>query len=214
MCKKCVNLRKMVEKKVFKDFFAYLIYVGDFPYKIILGGFIMLNQIILIGRTVRDVEVKIAPNGRPFAIVTMAVQRSFRNQQTNVYDTDFIDVSLWGATAENVAKYAGKGSAISVRGRVANRTTDIPGHPTLRSAGVVAEQVAFIKTKAPGVVVVKDDASKNDDEENLIDGKTFDNLPSSEAFDEEIQMDENGIVIEEEHTDESGVVLEEEQVVS
>lgn len=155
----------------------------------------MLNQIILIGRTVRDVEVKTAPNGRPFAIVTIAVQRSFRNQQTKAYDTDFIDVSLWGATAENVAKYAGKGSAISIRGRVANRVTDIPGHPMLHSAGVVAEQVSFIQTKAPDEMIVN-----NDDEENLIDEKTFNSLPSTEDFEDEIQANENGIVSEDQVT--------------
>lgn len=154
----------------------------------------MFNQIILIGRVVRDVEVKTAQNGRPFAIVTMAVQRSFKNQQTNKYETDFIDVSLWGYTAESVAKHAGKGSAISIRGRVANRITDIPGHPTLRSAGVVAEQVSFIQMKAPNAIIVNGDAGNddgnNDDEANLIDGTTFDNLPPNEDFETELEVGE------------------------
>ena len=156
----------------------------------------MLNQIILIGRTVRDVEIKTATNGRPFAIMTVAVQRSFRNQQTNAYDTDFIDVSLWGNLAENVAKYAGKGSAISIRGRIANRVTDIPGHPTVHSAGVIGEQVSFIQTKRPGMTIPNGNASdgndgNNADEEHLINSEIFDSLPSNEQFEAEIQIGES-----------------------
>ena len=40
----------------------------------------MLNQVILIGRTARDVELRKASNGRFFGIVTIAVTRSFKNQ--------------------------------------------------------------------------------------------------------------------------------------
>jgi len=110
----------------------------------------MLNQVILIGRTTRDIELREASNGRPFGIVTVAVNRSFKNQETDTYDTDFVDVSLWGITAQNVAKYAGKGSAISIRGRVANRVVDFPREQTFRTISVVGEQVSFIQTKAPG----------------------------------------------------------------
>ena len=110
----------------------------------------MLNQVIIIGRTTRDVELKESANGRPFAIVTIAVTRSFKNQETNTYDTDFIDVAVWGFTAENVAKYAGEGSALSIRGRVTNRVLDFPGEQTFRTIGLVGEQVSFIQTKAPG----------------------------------------------------------------
>ena len=109
----------------------------------------MLNQIILIGRTVRDVEVKTAPNGRPFAIVTMAVQRSFRNQQTNKYDTDFIDVSLWGSTAESVAKYAGKGSAISTSGRLTSKTIELDNGMAYDIIEIKNEEISFLALKEP-----------------------------------------------------------------
>lgn len=157
----------------------------------------MLNQIILIGRVVRDVEVKTATNGRPFAIVTMAVQRSFRNQHTQVYDTDFIDVSLWGATAENIAKYAGRGSSISVRGRVANRVLDYPGEHTIRSTGIIAEQVSFIQTKSPGQVVANDNntaESADESDSEIIVGVALENMPSSDEFQEEFDVTEEQLI--------------------
>ena len=109
----------------------------------------MLNQVILIGRTTRDVELKQAPNGHLLGIVTIAVTRSFKNQETNTYDTDFMDVSLWGFTAENVAKYAGKGSTLAIRGRLTNRIIDFPGEETFKTINIVGEQISFIQTKAP-----------------------------------------------------------------
>ena len=138
----------------------------------------MLNQVILIGRTTRDIELREASNGRPFGIVTIAVTRSFKNQETNTYDTDFVDVSLWGVTAENVAKYAGKGSALSIRGRVANRIIDFPGEQSFRTISIVGEQVSFIQTKAPGT-------SGNNEESS--DEIPLESFPTSEEFESEMK---------------------------
>jgi len=138
----------------------------------------MLNQVILIGRTTRDVELKETSNGRSFGTVTVATTRSFKNQETNTYDTDFVDVNLWGFTAENVAKYAGKGSALSIRGRIANRIVDFPGEQTFKTINIVGEQVSFIQIKAP-------DASENNEE--ISDEFALDDLPTSEAFHTEIE---------------------------
>ena len=110
----------------------------------------MLNQVIIIGRTTKDVELKEATNGRSFGIATIAVTRAFKDSKTNEYGTDFIDITLWGGTAENFAKHAGKGSAVSIRGRIANRTLDFPDEKqTIKTLKIVGEQVSFIQTKPP-----------------------------------------------------------------
>ena len=109
----------------------------------------MLNQVTLVGRITADPELKTSTTGRPFCFITVAAMRSFKNQETNEYETDFIDVSLWGMTAENVVKHCGKGSAVAVRGRLANRVLDFPGEQTFRTISVVGERVSFIQLKAP-----------------------------------------------------------------
>jgi len=109
----------------------------------------MLNQVTLVGRITADPELKEGLNGRPFCFITLATTRAFKNQETNEYETDFIDVSLWGITAENVAKHCGKGSAVAVRARLANRVVDFPGEQTFRTIGVVGERISFISLKAP-----------------------------------------------------------------
>jgi len=157
----------------------------------------MLNQVILIGRTTRDIELKETPNGRIFGVVTIATTRSFKNQTTNTYDTDFVDVSLWGITAQTVAKYAGKGSALSIRGRVSNRIVDFPGEKTFRTITVIGEQVSFIQTKAPGAPRTygkygTPEATENNEEglddlpldELSLDDLPLDDFPTGVKFDE------------------------------
>lgn len=109
----------------------------------------MLNQVTLVGRITANPELKQSASGRPFCFITLAAMRSFKNQETNEYETDFIDISLWGLTAENVVKHCGKGSAVAVRGRLANRILDFPGEQAFRTIGVVGERVSFIQLKVP-----------------------------------------------------------------
>lgn len=110
----------------------------------------MLNQVTLVGRITADPALRESTTGKPFCFITLAAMRSFKNQETNEYETDFIDISFWGLTAENVVKHCGKGSAIAVRGRLANRVLDFPGEQTFRTIGVVGERVSFIQLKTPG----------------------------------------------------------------
>jgi len=138
----------------------------------------MLNQVILIGRTTQDVELRETAQGRTFGIMTVAVDRSFKNQATNTYEADFIDVSVFGNTAENVAKYVGKGSLVSIRGRVSNRVLDFPGEQTFRTIGIIARHVSFIQKKAPGSTIQNE---IHPGEEEVLPTKDF---PTGEEFQE------------------------------
>lgn len=77
----------------------------------------MLNTVILQGRLTKDVELKQTSTGKEFAIVSMAVQRSYKNHEGN-YDTDFFDVLFSGKQAESVAKFFHKGDAILIEGSI------------------------------------------------------------------------------------------------
>ena len=109
----------------------------------------MLNQVTLVGRITADPELKTSTNGRPFCIVTLATTRSFKNKTTDEYDTDFIDVTLWGATAENCCKHVGKGSSVAIHGRLSNYTLKLPDEQTFRAINVTGERVSFIQLKTP-----------------------------------------------------------------
>ena len=76
----------------------------------------MLNNIIVMGRLVRDIEAKVTPNGVKVATLTLAVERDRKNENGDK-EADFIDAVLWRHTAEFAEKYFSKGKMAVVSGR-------------------------------------------------------------------------------------------------
>lgn len=78
------------------------------------------NRVIVVGNLTRDVELRHTPSGSSVAEIGLAVNRSWFDKQANERkeETTFIDVTLWGRTAENAAEYLAKGRAVLVEGRL------------------------------------------------------------------------------------------------
>ena len=107
----------------------------------------MLNRIVIMGRLVRDPELRTTQTGISVTSFTMAVDRDFKNKDTNEKNTDFIDVVAWRQTAEFVCKYMTKGRMAVVEGRLQIRDwTDKEGGKR-RSAEVVADNIYFGDSK-------------------------------------------------------------------
>jgi len=102
----------------------------------------MLNQSILVGRIVREPEVKETENGTKVTNITLAVQRPYKNINGE-YDTDFIPCVLWRGVAESTAQYCKKGDLIGVRGRI--QTNSIQYEDEIKHfTEIVAEKVTFL----------------------------------------------------------------------
>ena len=67
----------------------------------------MLNQAVLVGRLVRDPELRETESGKKVTNITLAVTRSFKNLEGE-YETDFIDCVLWKGIAESTVEYCKK----------------------------------------------------------------------------------------------------------
>jgi len=75
-----------------------------------------MNQVILVGRLTRDPELRyIAGSGTPVANFAIAVDREFTGKDGKK-ETDFIDIQVWGKSAENCANYIVKGSLVAIQG--------------------------------------------------------------------------------------------------
>jgi single-strand DNA-binding protein len=99
-----------------------------------------MNMAILIGRLTADVELRYTPNGRAAAAFTLAVDRTYgENKQT-----DFIRCVAWEKTAENMAQYVGKGSMVSVEGRIQVRTYEDKNGKRQYATEVVANRAQFL----------------------------------------------------------------------
>lgn len=106
----------------------------------------MLNQSILVGRIVKEPEVRQTENGTKVTNITLAVQRGFKNINGE-YDTDFISCVLWKGIAETTVEYCKKGDLIGVRGRIQTRTIEFPDETKHNLMEVVAERVTFLSSK-------------------------------------------------------------------
>lgn len=79
-----------------------------------------MNKIVIIGRLTRDPELKTTNAGTSVCNFSVAVDRTYRDKEGN-RPTDFFDISVFGATAEFVAKYFKKGSSIAISGAMESR---------------------------------------------------------------------------------------------
>lgn len=105
----------------------------------------MLNQVVFVGRLVRDPELKESEGGNKFTNITVAVPRSYKNVDGE-YDTDFIDCRLWTGVAENTAEYCKKGDLIGIKGRIETRTYK-ENEEVKYLTEIIAEKITFLSNK-------------------------------------------------------------------
>ena len=104
-----------------------------------------MNQFFVIGRLVKDPELRKTESGKNVANVTLAVPRSYKNPNGE-YDTDYIDCVLWSSVAETTSEYCKKGDLVGVRGRVQTRVYE-KDEVKKFATEVVAEKVTFLSSK-------------------------------------------------------------------
>ena len=127
----------------------------------------MLNLCTIMGRMVRDPELRRTGSGVAVASFTLAVDRDYNPKDGGEKETDFIDCIAWRGTGEFVSKYFSKGSMAIVSGRLQVRTwTDKDGNKR-RSTEVVAENVYFGEAKKGNAQPANDFAMIEDHDEHL-----------------------------------------------
>ena len=122
----------------------------------------MLNQVILVGRLVRNPEVYETETGKKRSQITLAVARTYKNQNGE-YDTDFLDCTLWTGIAENTAEYCKSGDVIGVKGRLQTWLLENEDGSKYKKVEIVAEKVTFLSSAKNDKVV---DESVNNEDNN------------------------------------------------
>ena len=105
-----------------------------------------MNKVILIGRLTRDPELRYTGNNTPVATFSLAVNRSFTNQNGE-READFINCVVWRKLAETVKNYLSQGSQVAVEGRIQTRNYDDKDGKKVYVTEVVAEEAYFADTK-------------------------------------------------------------------
>ncbi len=104
----------------------------------------MLNQTVLVGRLVRDPELKETETGSKMTHITLAVPRSYKNVDGE-YDTDFISCVLWKGIAENAVEYCHKGDLIGIKGRLQSRSVETEDSRK-QITELIAEKVTYLSS--------------------------------------------------------------------
>jgi single-strand DNA-binding protein len=101
------------------------------------------NVVELIGNITRDPELRFTPSGAAVANFGLAVNRRWRNQQTNEWEeqVSFFDVVCWRELAENVTESLTKGSRVMVSGRLDQRSWETQDGEKRSKVEVVADEV-------------------------------------------------------------------------
>jgi single-strand DNA-binding protein len=106
-----------------------------------------MNKIILLGRLVKDPELRHTENGdKIYTKFTIAVQRNFRLPD-GIREADFIPVKVWGKKAEVIVKYLKKGSLITLSGRLRTGSYEDKEGNRKYIAEVIAEDFKFLENK-------------------------------------------------------------------
>ena len=104
-----------------------------------------LNRVVLVGRIVRDPELKKTTSGASVTSFTIAIDNMTRNGGDRT--TSYIPCTCWNKTAENVTKYCAKGSLVGVAGRLNQRSYEDRSGAKRSVVEVVAESVQFLEKK-------------------------------------------------------------------
>ena len=105
-----------------------------------------MNKVILVGRLVRDPEVKYTQSGKAVAGFTLAVGRRY-NKNAEQQQADFIPIVAWEKLAEIVGNNLVKGSQILVEGRMQVRNYDAQDGSKRYVTEVVAQDIEFMGSK-------------------------------------------------------------------
>ena len=106
-----------------------------------------MNYAVLVGRLTRDVELKyIQGSGTPVANFAIAVDREFTGKDGKK-ETDFIDIQVWGKSAENCANYIGKGSLVAIQGAIRVDSYQDQEGNNRKITRVNANRVQFLDSK-------------------------------------------------------------------
>lgn len=150
-----------------------------------------INSVTLVGRVVRDLEVKTTQSGKSVASFALAVDGYGKDAPAN-----FIDMVAWGKAAEILAEYAGKGKQIAVTGRIQTRPWETKDGDKRKATEIVVDQFQLLGGKgdgssaAPATERYDEDDAKAKKPKAKSKSKSADTLPDDFEGSEPIDLSE------------------------
>jgi len=104
-----------------------------------------INRVVLVGRLTKDPELRTLPSGLSVCGLRIACNSTRRSPDGDFTEKpNYFDVSVYGASAENVSRYTHKGSRVAVDGRLEWREWETSEQQKRQAVSVVADTVLFL----------------------------------------------------------------------
>lgn len=141
-----------------------------------------MNKIILTGNLTRDPELRRTGNGTFVGSGCVAVSRE-RKEPDGTYGTDFINIVVWGQTAEYLAKYGRKGDKVELSGRLEQRKYENRNGATQTVYEVIVESLNCFSKKEEKPA--EQEAKPVQEEPELHQGNLIDNIDNDIDFNDD-----------------------------
>lgn len=105
----------------------------------------MLNRVVIVGRLVRDPELRKTASDRSVVAFTVALDN--RTTNNGEKSTSYIPCTAWNSTAESIAKFMKKGSLVGVDGHLNQRSYTANDGRKVSVVEVIADSVQFLEKK-------------------------------------------------------------------
>lgn len=105
-----------------------------------------MNRVFLLGRLTKDPDIRYTNSGKVVASITLAVDRPFSGADGQ-RETDFIQVVIWGKSAENLGNTVHKGHRLLVEGRLQIRSYDAQDGGKRWVSEVIADRFEYVERK-------------------------------------------------------------------
>ncbi len=106
----------------------------------------MINRVVLVGRLVRDPELRRTTSGASVASFTVAIDNRLKGPNGEK-TTSFIPCTVWNQAAENVSRFTRKGSLVGIEGRLNQRTYESRDNRKVSVVEVICDSVQFLERK-------------------------------------------------------------------
>lgn len=132
-------------------------------------SYFAINRVVIVGRLTRDVEIRSLPSGRSVVNLRIACNSSHKDADGQTSERpNYFDVSVFGASAESVARYTKKGSRIGVDGHLEWREWETAEQQRRQAVSIVADVVQFLDSGGPSKADDADDEAGGDGDRELV----------------------------------------------
>jgi single-strand DNA-binding protein len=107
------------------------------------------NRVVLLGNLTRDIELRYIGNGTAVTDIGLAVNDRVKRNDQWVDETTFVDITLWGRTAEVANEYLSKGSSVLIEGRLKMESWEKDGQKRTKLK-VIGERMQMVGGKTGG----------------------------------------------------------------